>query len=149
MTATLSPYGRGMLLQAVFCPDVYVQPSGLWLAHTRAIPISNDHADTIDEPMDSLGAALGGYARLPLGVLSSDNWAFTGFSDVYNLNPYTWPAATGAWGLIQGWVLLDAPGLGEGNVVCAGELIEPFQINAAGDTPPPVQVGGLAVGIYD
>jgi hypothetical protein len=149
VSATLSPYGRGALLTAFFTPDIHVSPAGLWLAHTRDIPVSNDHGDTIDEPVDDAGAALGGYARLALGDLTSDNWGFTGFAEIFNLNSYVWPAATGAWGLIQGWVLLDVPDLGEGNVIAAGELIETFQINAAGDTPPPVDVGGLAFGIYD
>lgn len=149
MTATLTPYGRGMLLSAVFTPELYVPPDGLWLAVTRAIPVDNDEADNLDEPVDGSGLPLNGYSRLDLGSLNIDNWAFSGFSEVYNLNPYVWTAATGPWGLIQGYAVLDALDVGTGHVIAVGEQIEPYQIVSSGDKPPPIDVGGLAFGIYD
>lgn len=149
MSATLTPFGRHLLLAAVFTPELYTPPEGLWLAVTREVPVDNDDAAALDEPVDDLGAALNGYGRLDLGALNIDNWAFSGFSEVYNWNPYVWTPATGPWGLIQGFAILDSDVLGEGNVVAVGEQVEPYQITIAGDAPPPIDVGGLAIGIYD
>ena len=150
MSATLTPHGRGLLLTAVFCPELYTPPSSLFMALTRNVPVDNDEPDLLDEPVDpDTGLPLGGYGRLDLGSLNIDNWAFTGFSEVYNWNPYVWPAATGEWGLMQGWAILDSDVIGEGFVIAVGEQPEPYQILSAGDRPPPIDVGGLAIGLYD
>ena len=150
MSATLTPWGRIQLLSAFWTPDIYVPVGGLWLAYTRNLPVDNDDATTLDEPYDlATDTPLGGYDRIFLGTLDSSNWGFTGFSEVYNLHTYTSDAATDAWGLMQGYALLDSGTLGEGNVFGVGEVIDPFQISKAGDTPPPIDVGGLALGLYD
>jgi hypothetical protein len=150
VTATLTPWGRGQILTSFFMPDIYEQPLGLWLGYTRNLPVSNDDATTIDEPYNlDTDTVLGSYERIALGALDSSNWAFTGFAEIYNLGTYAGVTASAAWGLMQGWVILDSPTLGEGHVFAVGEIIEPFQITKDGDETPPIDVGGLSFGIYD
>ena len=61
MSATLTPYGRSLLLNAVFRPDVYSAPTGLWLVYTRAIPVPGSDGTQLDEAS--------GLARTALGAL--------------------------------------------------------------------------------
>lgn len=140
MSGTLTPYGRGLLLQAVFQPDLYSGPAHLYLAYTRETPVSNADASQLDEPTS-------GYARADAGVVDSSSWGFTGFTEVYNINRINFAAAGANWGLMQGWALLDSPTLGVGNVVAVGTIVEPFQVET-GDAPY-IDVAGLGIGIYD
>lgn len=141
MSATLTPYGRALLLNAVFRHDVYVAPTGIWLAYTRAIPVAGSDGTQLDEPT--------GLVRTALPALTSAGWGLTaGFSEVYNMTAITPAAASADCGLLQGWAVVNTATIAQGDCVAVGELVLPFQLDA-GESPPPIDIGGLAFGLYD
>jgi len=139
VSGTLTSYGRQQLLLGTFIPEDFVTPSGLWVAYTTSVPVANSDGSQLDE--DS------GLGRAPIGALSGDNWAFTGFAEIYNTNIIAFPTATADTELILGYAIVDDADPGEGNCWAVGPVIEPFQV-VTGEEPT-IDVAGLAIGLYD
>lgn len=140
MSGTLTPYGRQQLLVCYFAHDTFTAPSGLWLAYTVSVPVSNDDGSSLDEPT--------GLVRTALAALTGAHWGLSGFSEIYNKDQITPAAATAAIPVLSGWALCDSAAAGSGHCIAVGELIEPFGLDS-GVAPPPTDIGGLAIGIYD
>lgn len=139
MSATHTLFGREQLLAAVYTPDVYTPPAGLWIALTLLVPGTNDDGTTIIEPDPSTG-----YERLSIGV-GSAHWQPSGAGELTQVNSGTMPALTADTGLIVGYAVVDAAAIGAGNAYIVGDLPQPIQ----GTSGIALFVGGITNGLYD
>lgn len=141
MSAVLTTYGRQLMVNAFFTPDIFVPVPQLYYAYTLEVPESNADGSTLVEP-----ATAAGYARVSY-ALNAAHWSPTGFGEVYNALVASFPALTAEWGLLQGLALVDASALGTGNVVLVGSLSEPWSPEI-GDVPT-VDPGDVTVGLFE
>ena len=138
MSSSFSMYARGLLLRAVFTPDLYVAPVALEVALTSTVPPNNAAASQLNEPTAP------GYARQPY-ALDGTHWAPTNFGELYNTLRIQFPIVSDAsWGNIAGWALIDT---GSGQCLNTGSIMGPYE--AIIGSIPYLDPGTVLLGIYD
>lgn len=120
MAGSLSNYAETAVLNHFFKGTAYTQPTNLYVALCTADPGETGTGSTITEPSGN------GYART-----QCNTWTVSGGS-VSNTGAVTFPTATGAWGTVSHFVIVDASTAG--NVIVQGTLNTSKSITA-GDTP--------------
>jgi hypothetical protein len=137
---TFTMYGRTLLLRSVFTADVVTVPASLEVALTNTVPPANSAEDQLVEP----DSATTNYVRQTY-ALTSVQWAPSGFGDLYNTLKISYPqVGSPAWGVLNGWALVDPV---SGQCVNAGALLEP--IATVTGMIPFLDPGTLVLGIAD
>ena len=118
---SLSNYSENALLGHLFT-SAYTAPAGIYLALLTADPASGDGA-SITEAADA-----NNYARTAISFGAASTRRVT--QDAL----LTFPAASGTWGTITHWALVDSATYGAGNVLAHGAFSSSFS-PVAGNTP--------------
>lgn len=139
MSGTFTPYGRQLLLGAVFTPELVTVPAELWVALTSVPPVANSDGTQLDEP-----DPLDGYLRVSY-PLDGGSWDSTQLGELFNTGLISFDAPTDSWPLLTGWALCSADTAGDCYAV--GTLLEPYAPTVG--VAPYIDVGGIAVGLYD
>lgn len=117
---SFSDYAETQVLNHFFKGTPYSQPTNLYVALCTADPTDAGTGSTITEPSGN------GYARVQF-----DTWTISGNS-VENNGAVTFPQASGSWGTITHFAIVDAATAG--NVVAHGD-VTPTQAIVSGNTP--------------
>jgi len=104
----------------------YILEASLYLALCTADPTDAGTGAAMNEVADA-----GSYARVNI---TTATWSAASGGDKTNEAVITFPAATGAWGTVTHWAILDSTTHGAGNIVWHGALTAP-KVVASGDTP--------------
>ena len=118
---SLSNYSENALLGHLFT-SAYTAPSNIYLALLTADPTSGDGASITE------AANANGYARTAISFGAASARRVT--QDAL----LTFPAASGSWGTITHWALVDSATYGAGNVLAHGAFSSSFS-PVAGNTP--------------
>jgi len=116
---SLSNYYEDSLLDTIL-------EASLYLALCTADPTDAGTGAAMNEVADA-----GSYARVNI---TTATWSAASGGDKTNEAVITFPAATGAWGTVTHWAILDSTTHGAGNIVWHGALTAP-KVVASGDTP--------------
>lgn len=128
------------LLKTAFQHDTYTPPyTSLSVVLTRAVPAINTPPTSLDRPTG------GAYADVVVPY-NTANWTLTGFREVYNTNPISWPTITAYWGTLAGWAVVTSGG-GTSQTVAVGRLASPQRGNTG--ITPVAAAGSLLFGIVD
>jgi len=107
----------------------YTAPADLYFALCTADPTDAGTGATITEVPHASG-----YVRvLKGGTNQSTNWNAAAARAATNNGAVTWPEASGSWGTITHWALLDSITDGAGNMIAHGDFSGGVAINS-GDT---------------
>lgn len=118
---SLSNYSENAILGHLFT-SAYTAPSNVYLALLTADPTSGDGGSITEV------AASNGYARTAISFGAASARRVT--QDAL----LTFPAASGSWGTITHWALVDSATYGAGNVLAHGAFSSSFS-PVAGNTP--------------
>lgn len=118
----ISNYGASLAAQA-FLGKTLTVPSTLYIAVTTTSPNATSTGVSLNEPSG------GSYARTAV-VNDAAHFTFDGYNAVYNATDIVFPVATGFWGRLGYWALVDAAT--SGNVLAYGTL-NPVATVVAGD----------------
>lgn len=118
VVSVVSNHARGEILRAIFRGDVVTFPVNLYLALCTATPTASETGGTIPEVANS-----NAYARQAINPSHAD-WTDP------TVNPYTtstaadivFPTATGSWGTVTSFALVDSGAYGAGNVWWFGDF---------------------------
>ena len=116
-------FGNGIetsVLAKVFGAVDFTPDATYYLALSQGDPL--DDGTGLIEPVN-------GYARVGVANTAGE-WVVAG-DTASNVNDITFPAATGDWGVLTHWAILDASS--GGNVIAHGTLVD-VQIPVNGDT---------------
>jgi len=116
---SLSNYYEDSLLDTIL-------EASLYLALCTADPTDAGTGAAMNEVADA-----GSYARVNI---TTATWSAASGGDKTNEAVITFPAATGAWGTVTHWAILDSTTHGAGNILWHGALTAP-KVVASGDTP--------------
>lgn len=83
-----------------------------------------------------------GYERKNTGAY---DWSSAAAGSIYNVNELAFPEATGSWGTVTHFVLVNDPLYGSGDVILYGELASP-KVIAAGSVPR-FEVGAIGASL--
>lgn len=148
----LSHHCRSMLLYGMFGQssgtDLSPPPSGWFgMALFPVDPYSSGYRQAEPVAVDTSGAETG-YARVevPLGA-GSGAWMPSGLSGIVNASEIRFPVATGEWGQLRYWMMLDAQS--GGRVLAYGELPYALLVRAGGHVM--IAPGGIQISLdsYD
>jgi len=116
---SLSNYYEDSLLDTIL-------EASLYLALCTADPTDAGTGAAMNEVADA-----GSYARVNI---TTATWSAASGGDKTNEAVITFPAATGAWGTVTHWAILDSTTHGAGNILWHGALTA-SKVVASGDTP--------------
>ena len=127
------------LLKTAFNRDTYTPPyTSLQVALTLDVPPLNIDSSQLVEPTDT------SYARVVVPY-NTANWTSSGFREVATANAVTFPAATGFWGTVVGYVLLTVETTPR--TVAVGVLVDPYRVVSG--VQPQLPAGSISFGLYD
>lgn len=115
MAGSASDYLELKLLEEIVGKTAYTMPTA-YIALLTAAPTDASTGATIVEP-----AGADAYARI---TTSGASWGTAASGSIANAAILTSPTATGDWGEITHFALLDSATLGAGNVLVWGELTD-------------------------
>lgn len=136
--SAVSQIFRDKMLAAVFTPTLYTAPP-VYLALTRRVAEANTLGSQLDEPPLSAN-----YSRVRYD-LGSSRWRSNGFAEYDNTLDINFPEASGNWGTVVGWAMVDAST--GGNVLASGPLGRPNKVVAT--TVCRVPNGGIQFSLFD
>jgi len=132
MAGKLTNYAENKLLDHVLMNTAYPRPANLWLALCTADPGEGATGANIVEPVAM------GYARQPC-----DDWGSAASRAIANDAAITYSVASGNWGTITHFAVLDSVTAGAGNVLVYGTVTPNKAINT-GDIAS-IEIGDLDV----
>lgn len=118
----ISNYGAALAAQSFLGKSLSI-PNTLYVAVMTASPNATSTGVSLNEPTG------GSYARVAV-TNNSTNFTFDGYNAVYNATDIIFPVATGFWGRLGYWALVDAAT--SGNVMAYGTL-NPVATVVSGD----------------
>jgi hypothetical protein len=141
MSATLTTYGRKLVLSRTFLPSSSQALTTLFVALTSQPAYLNSTGSdlTVIEPPANFG-----YVRQAYGI-GDGFWQFGTGTTLVSTKQVIFPAATGGdWNWISGWALVsDVTG---GNIVMSGALKQAVTVYAGDQVF--IAVGGISVALY-
>jgi hypothetical protein len=120
---SLSDYAEASLLKHISTEAAYTPVATLKLALCTADPTDAATGASMNEVANS-----GSYARTTIAFGAAASRRVTQSGTV------TFPAATGSWGTVSHWAIVDSATYGAGNVLAAGAFTVPKSI-VSGNTP--------------
>ena len=118
----LTDYGRDALINHIY-NTAYTAPSAVFLALATADPTDAATGASMNEVADA-----NGYARKAITFAAPSSGRVTQSA------PVVFDQATGPWGTVSHWAIVDDADHGEGNVLAHGALSAPKSI-VSGNTP--------------
>jgi hypothetical protein len=137
MSATFTPYGRTLMGASLFAPAAWKSIPLMNIALTVVVPSPNDSIAQLVEPVG------GGYAQCAYAT-DPGRWTVSDNCEYWNTYTTTFAVATGDWGVINGFALLDTP---RGQVIAVGALDTPYRVLPG--MIPKIGPGAICLGIYD
>src|SRR5689334_21871545 len=108
---SLSNYGENALVKHLFLEAAYSPAATLYLALATADPTEAATGASMNEVANS-----GSYARTAITFGAASSRRVTQSADV------TFPTASGSWGTVTHWAIVDSGTHGAGNVLSYGAL---------------------------
>ena len=131
-----SNYLELKILDHILGDGAYESPTA-YIALCTADPTDAGTGADMSEVADA-----GSYARI---TTDADNWAAATAGSKANAEALTFPEATGAWGTVTHFAIVDSGTHGEGNLLVSGALTASKAI-ASGDTPR-FAIGDLTISL--
>jgi len=132
MAGKLTNYSENKILDHILMNTAYPRPANLFLALCTADPGEGATGANIVEPVAM------GYERQPC-----DDWGSAASRAIANDAAITFPTATGTWGTMAYFAILDSVTAGAGNVIAYG-TITPNKPIVSGDVAV-IEIGDLDV----
>lgn len=136
----LTDYAENKLLDHILGNTVYNRPATLYLALTTTNPGEAAVGASLTEPAGN------GYSRKAI-----NSWATASSRATSNEAQVDFDEATGSWGTIAYWAIVDSATVGQGNVLAYGALTESKTIGdddnfyvEAGECDISVAAGGMS-----
>lgn len=120
---SLSDYAENTLLKHLTREAAYTPAATVYLALCTADPTDAATGASMNEVANS-----GSYARMAIAFGAAASRRVTQNATV------TFPTASGSWGTITHWAIVDSPTYGAGNVLASGAF-SPSKTVVAGNTP--------------
>lgn len=124
MAGSLSDYAENKVLEHIVGKTSYTMPS-VYVALLTAAPNESASGDEINEVTDA-----NNYAR----KTTSGVWGTASGGAITNTSAVTFNQASGSWGTVTHFALMDSGNWGEGYVIAWGDLSASKAIDS-GDTP--------------
>jgi hypothetical protein len=121
MAGNISDYLENAILNHIFNKSSYSAPT-IYLAISNSGLSDVETGSTLD-----LGKEIKGNGYIRKATLATD-WTVAAGGQLSNVVDLTFNTPTGSWGTASGLALLDASGVGAGNVLWWGQLAQQFPI---------------------
>lgn len=117
--AAMSDYLEGQIRAHIFRTASFTKPTVLAIALCTSAPVDGDTGDLTGKEV----ANSNGYARQTLNPLDA-NWTAASATDglTDNASAITFPVASGSWGTITHFAIIDSATWGAGNMLLHGAL---------------------------
>ena len=134
---SLTMYGRKLVIQGLWAPELVTVPTSITIALTRSVPVTNADVSQLLEPTAPE------YTRVA-SLLGAAHWADDGYGGLYNIDELLFPQVNVSWGFIYGYAIIDPLA---SMVIDAGALMEPFTADV--NLIPTIEPGTIMLGLSD